>query len=84
VEDLDRSEGVPAEQCHSPVRIDDDGGTVQRRRDHERVLEMDALKDTPPVGAERDGEDLVRGLRADKRDRSLRGGCDGCGGNEEK
>ncbi len=51
-----------------PVRVHDDRRTVQRRRDHQRVVEVNALEDVAAVRAERDGEDLVRGLGGDEGD----------------
>ena len=67
-----------------PSRADDDGRTVLRRGDHERVGEVDTPDDVTAVLAEGDGEHLVRGLRGDERDRPAAGGRAGRGGEEER
>ena len=84
VEDLERSERVPAEQRHRPVRIEDDGRAVQRRRDHQRVREANTLEDVAAVRAERDGKNLVRGLGRDERDGAVLRRVGGRGRNEQE
>ena len=83
-EDLDDAKRVPAQQGDPAVRIDDDGRTVERRGDHERVVQVDTLQDVTSVRAERDGEDIVRGLRTDERDRPSYGRSAGrCGAEDQ-
>jgi hypothetical protein len=65
------------------MRIDDDRGTVLRRRDHQRVVEAHPFQNSTTVRTERDRENLVRGLSADESDGSARGGSGGRRGNEE-
>ena len=63
---------MPAEQRHGPVRVDDDGRAVEWRCDHQRVFEANPPEDVTSVRAERDGENLVRGLGRDDRDGPVR------------
>ena len=46
---------------------------MPRRGDHERVDEVDATENATAMRAERDGDDLVRGLGGDERHRPVAG-----------
>ena len=85
VEDLDGPQAVPGQQRHAAGRrAEDHRGAVQRRGDHERIDEVDALQHSTAVRAERDDDHLVRGLGRDDRDRPVRGSTGRRGENEHE
>jgi hypothetical protein len=84
-EDLDRPQAVPGQQRHGAGRgAQDEGRSVLRSGDHQRIDEMDEPQHLPAVRPERDGEHLVRGLGRDEPDRPLGRGARRRGRDDEK
>ena len=85
VEDLDRPQAGPRQQRHAAGRgAEDHGRAVQRRGDHQRIDDVNALEHVASVRAERDGKNLVRGLGRDESDWPIVRRAGGRGRNEQE